>query len=229
MTPTFEDKERGVQLYLGDCLEILPMLTGIDAVVTDPPYGVNGQQNSKTCQRLAGQKNDYNGFKDSLDYAKRVGQSVVLWSISNGIRCVLTPGNKAVCGYPTPDSFGSFFQPASVGLQPWGRADSQPILYYGKSPHGGRQLLCQKCSWQLTEPPSTNEHPCAKPLVAWTRVLLSASLQSEWVLDPFMGSGTTGIACLRTGRRFIGIEIDPTYYKIAEDRIKRELAQGVLL
>ena len=64
-----------------------------------------------------------------------------------------------------------------------------------------------------------NGHPCPKPRL-WARGLVTLlTLSGDTILDPFMGSGTTGVACVQTGRNFIGIEIDPTYYAIAERRI----------
>ena len=71
------------------------------------------------------------------------------------------------------------------------------------------------------------EHPTQKPvkLMNWT---LSHFPDARVILDPYMGSGTTGIACIRTGRRFIGIEIDPKHFQTAKERIERELRQGTL-
>lgn len=63
---------------------------------------------------------------------------------------------------------------------------------------------------------------------AWSRIVIAASLENHLILDPFMGSGTTGVACVRTGRRFIGIEIDPGYFEIARKRIAAELAQTTI-
>ena len=72
-----------------------------------------------------------------------------------------------------------------------------------------------------TEPP--NGHPCPKPLewMEWL-VLKSSPFENETILDPFAGSGTTGVACIRTERRFIGIEKEPKYFEIACKRIERE-------
>lgn len=214
-------------LYLGDCLEILPMIESVDAVVTDPPYGVSGQQNTKTASRRDGKKNDYQAFIDSVDYVNDVAVKAISQLISSGCRVVLTPGNRCVTLYPVPDSFGAVFQPASVGLQPWGRADAQPILYYGKSPHGGTRLPGQKCSYTLTEAPpkDADGHPCPKPIRFWTSLLEASSNPGETVLDPFMGSGTTGVACANLGRSFIGIEITERYFDIACERIENAYRQ----
>lgn len=215
-------------LYLGDCLEILLTLPKVDAVVADPPYGVSGAQNTKTVKRRGGRKNDYHGTTDDYAYVLAVCVPAIELCISRFSRVVVTPGNRAVCAYPPVDSFGAIYQPASVGLQPWGRADAQPILYYGRSPYGGRALPGQRCSYVLTETPDANGHPCPKPLKFWTLLVRGMSLAGETVLDPFMGSGTTGVACAQLGRRFVGIEIEPRYFDIACKRIEDAQRQGKL-
>lgn len=207
-------------LYLGDCREILPLLPKVDAVVTDPPYGVDGAQNTTTAKRRGGRKNDYSSFLDSVEYVEDVAVDVITRLVRLGFRVVLTPGNRCLTMYPPPDSFGAIYQPASVGLQPWGRADAQPILYYGKSPFGGSELPGQRCSHVLTETAEPNGHPCPKPIRFWSKVLASSSRADETILDPFMGSGTTGVACVKLGRKFIGIEIDEGYFEIACKRIR---------
>lgn len=71
-------------------------------------------------------------------------------------------------------------------------------------------------------------HPNEKPLDLLVRLVESYAAPGDTVLDPFMGSGTTGVACVRTGRRFIGVEISPEYYRIAERRIAAEQARTPL-
>lgn len=78
--------------------------------------------------------------------------------------------------------------------------------------------------WRQSKP-RDSEHPNAKPTELPQAFIEAITQRSEIVLDPYMGSGTTGIACIRTGRLFLGVEIDPHYFDIAVDRIKRELAQ----
>ena len=215
-----------VTLYLGDCLEILPTLAGgsVDAVVTDPPYGIARGKGQINKARGKGFYSD--AFDDSPAYVRNVVVPVIE-SLRNMCGCVvLTPGNKNMCAYPQPDSFGCFYQPAASGLQVFGNVDAQPIFYYGRNrnPNMGKRL-----SWQVTEPPATNEHPCAKPQKAWKVLLCSVTRRGDTVLDPFMGSGTTGVACIQTGRKFIGIEIDEGYFEIAKRRIAEAQMQPVLL
>ena len=74
-----------------------------------------------------------------------------------------------------------------------------------------------------------NDHPCAFPVELARRPIVSSTPIGGIVLDPFMGSGTTGVACIRTGRKFIGIEKEPKYFDIAVKRIKDELNRFPLL
>ena len=215
----------GITIYHGDCREILPELPKVDLVLTDPPYGVSGVQNTRTAKRRGGRKNDYTMFQDSAEYVVEIAVPVIAGFVRSGVRVIVTPGNRCLTLYPPPDSFGAFFQPASVGLQAWGRADAQPILYYGKSPHGGIGLPSQKCSWQLTESAGKAAlgHPCPKPLGAWKGLVASGSVDGDTILDPFMGSGTTLRAAKDLGRRAIGIEIEEKYCEIAAKRLQQEV------
>ena len=219
MKPYYE--RGGITIYHADCREVLPTLDAgsVDLVLTDPPYGINGGQGR--VNRLRGKGNYTPLFTDDNDYLCRVVVPVITNLISN-IRCVvLTPGSKHFALYPQPDSFGSFFQPASVGLQVFGNADAQPIFYYGKNASGKNMGV--PCSYQLTESPEENGHPCVKPIRAWRRLLSNISQEGQTVLDPFMGSGTTLRAAKDLGRRAIGIELEERYCEIAARRLEQEV------
>jgi len=198
---------------------VLPGLSGVDAAVIDPPYGVDGALNTRTASSRSHRANDYVSFVDSVNYVSDVAVPAVKMLVDAGVRIALTPGNKCFTLYPPPSAFGALYQPASVGLQAWGRADAQPVLYYGKSPYGGKELPSRRCSYMLTETAEKNGHPCPKPLGLIKWLVSNVSLTGETVADPFMGSGTTGVACAKMGRPFIGIEIEPTYFDIACRRI----------
>ena len=207
-------------LYLGDCREVLPTLPRVDAVITDPPWGVDGTQRTVSATRACGKKNAYANMVDAVSYVERVVVPAITLALGMAKRGVVFPGNRCLTYYPPPRSFGCFFQPASVGLQPWGRADSQPIFYYGAHPVGSRALPGQRLSHLLTEAPEINGHPCPKPIRAMEKILDCASLRGETILDPFMGSGTTGVAAMTLGRKFIGIENSGVYFEIACRRIE---------
>jgi DNA modification methylase len=220
-----EEQIGDCRLILGDCIEVLPTLGPVDAVVTDPPYGVNGAQNTKTAKNRGGRKNDYNTFTDSPEYVEQFAAKAVRICVDRFGRVVVTPGNRCLNLYPSPNSFGAIYQPASVGLQAWGRADAQPILYYGKSPHGGVGIPSQRCSYVSTEAAEKNGHPCPKPLGLMRQLVKSASMPGETILDPFMGSGTTLVACAKLGRKGIGIEISEDYFEIACRRVEEAYRQ----
>ena len=215
-------------LYLGDCLEILPTLPKVDAVVTDPPYGINGGRGGSSIERGRG---NYEGAFTAADDTPEYISAVVLKALAHcrwiARSVILTPGNKNFMLYPQPDGFGCLYQPAGGGAQRWGWIDSQPVFYYGESPLQGRQLF--PCSFMVTKHDECdNGHPCPKPLSVMKKLVEKASGPDEVVLDPFMGSGTTGVACLWAGRKFIGIEIEEKYYNIAVERITNAQRQSTL-
>lgn len=109
----------------------------------------------------------------------------------------------------------------------WGFGMWQPILCYGKDPYlaageGARPDVIRTNHFGQTE---KFDHPCPKPLSVWMKFVARWSRAGETVVDPFMGSGTTGVACAKLGRRFIGIEIDEGYFDIACKRIRDAYAQ----
>lgn len=191
-------------LYLGDCLEILPTLEEVDAVITDPQYGVGVDYN--------------NGTTDNEDHVLRV--SIPAICMANAKRKMLTHGIKNMWLWPRPDHIGSFYYPAGAGCNSWGFTCWQPIFYYGKDPYLAAGKGSKPDSFSATLAAEKNGHPCPKPIDQMVKMVDRASMWQEAVLDPFMGSGTTGVACMNLGRKFIGIEIEPKYFDIACRRIE---------
>jgi len=217
MKPYYE--QDGIQIWHGDCRDVLPLLPPVDLVLTDPPWGIEGGKGNINTKR--GKGNYESAFTDDEQHILAVVVPV-LTGLIDTVRCVvLTPGFKYMVHFPPPTSFGCFYMPASVGMQTFGHGDAQPILYYGKNARGNNLV---PCSYTLTEAPPAIAHPCPKPFKAWRRLLSNISREGQTVLDPFMGSGTTLRAAKDLGRHAIGIEIEERYCEIA---VKR-LAQGVL-
>jgi DNA modification methylase len=105
-------------------------------------------------------------------------------------------------------------------LSPVGFADWEAIMVYGSNVYGPAHDHFHACP-----PPADNGHPCPKP-VAWAEWLVTRFTKpDDTVLDPFLGSGTTAVACVQTGRRYIGIELSEAYCEIAAKRIEKALAQ----
>lgn len=213
------------ELYLGDCLEILPTLGRVDAVVTDPPYGVGFsgkiavQRNGSVTKGLAG----YTNFDDSSENVRARIIPAIKMALAMATRAVITPGTECLFMYPQPADIGCFYSAAGTGLSSWGFRCSQPILFYGSCPYMATGAGARPNSMGQSYPNDANQsgHPCAKPLPLAKWLVGRASLVGEQVLDPFMGSGTTGVACVVLGRKFIGIEIEPEYFEIACRRIEK--------
>ncbi len=204
-------------LYLGDCLEILPTLGKVDAVVTDPPYGV-AYAGSET-KHSARDGNGYASFDDTPKNVAAVCVPAVRQAVALARSCVVTPGNACSHLYDAPRAQGAIFYPSGAGFGPWGFTCSQPLFYYGRDPFLMRGLGSQPNGFSSTEPAEKNGHPCPKPIRQTLWMVKRVSFDGETVLDPFMGSGTTGVACAKLGRKFIGIEIDPGYFDIACRRV----------
>lgn len=190
-----------VTLYCADCLRLLPGLEGVAAVVTDPPYGIGV---------------DYGAWKDSSDgywdwfsaalsLLRRVAATVVFTHRVNALHELV--GWTHVAVWHKPMAFGFAI---NNFLGHW-----EPIFWYGKP----NKAVCDVFSHNTAKP---TKHPRPKP---YDLMLSLVQLTDGAVCDPFMGSGTTGVACVRTGRKFIGIEINPQYFEIAHRRIKAEVDQ----
>lgn len=221
-SPDFQAK--GVTLYLGDCLELGPTLEGIDAVVTDPPYdiaagggGIGGKRQYLTDIRgkldCGFSVESLGCFKTWMAFcAKATLVRLIQQAEKQDLRWQLITWNKT---NPTPLSNGNYLP------------DAEYIIHaFDKLPECDFRA---KSRW-ICGPVEQNNilHPTVKPLYVMSRLIQTAAARGAAVLDPYMGSGTTGIACLRTGRKFVGIEKDPTHFETAVRRIRAELDQGYL-
>lgn len=215
-------------LYLGDCREILPTLGKVDAVVTDPPYGV-GFTGKRTKHSDNSGRDSYADNESSID-------DVVLPALDQALkiakRGAIFSGNASLRKYPQYADLGGIICPNGGGRSPWGFGCFNPILFFGKSPYlevgeGSRPTAAAiyHPGMHVTGEAIGNDHPCPKPLAFMLWTVRTASREAETVLDPFMGSGTTGVACVKLGRKFIGIEIEPKYFDIACKRIRDAYAQ----
>lgn len=196
-------------LYLGDCRDILPTLGKVDAVVTDPPYGI-----SKDGQKRA---TGGNGGRKAYEFlgwdGERPDASLLAEIAKFAPVCVMWGGNY----------FADLLPPTGKWLV-WDKGQrinqSDGELAYTSMP--GALRICTINRVELMTDGA--EHPTQKPvkLMQWT---LAQVGNPALVLDPFMGSGTTGVACMRVGAAFIGIEREPTYFDIACRRIEAAYKQ----
>ena len=215
-------------LYLGDCREILPTLPKVDAVITDPPYGVNlgNHRGANDFRSTVLTKAGYQSYEDTPENFKAIVAPVIEQSIKNSDRAIVFMAGHSAWMLPTPSAVGGVFLPSAMGRNPWGFASIQHALFYGSAPdlHKGAKAT----AIYSTETADKNGHPCPKP-IGWMNWAISlGSRNGETILDPFMGSGTTGVAAMQLGRKFIGIEIEPKYFDIACERIENAQRQQTL-
>jgi DNA modification methylase len=205
-----------VELHLGDCLEVMKSIPdkSVDAVITDPPYGINWDTNYQ-----------FDLHNSSAEYAKNMKRKEHK-RIAGDDSFDPTPLFK----YKTVVLFGCnyFMDKLPKGsLFVWDKRTKEGKAFMSEaevawSSKLGAVKMFSHC-WQGFSRASENSqhfHPTQKPVAVMKWLIEKNTHEGDTILDPFMGSGTTGVACVQTGRNFIGIEIDEGYFKIAEKRIK---------
>ena len=190
-------------LYLGDCLEILPTLPKVDAVITDPPYGINWKprvthQDQKWVDDVQFDPSPFLAvgklhlFFGAQYFANKLPNS------EGWVTWVKRPVNFDFSNDPRT------YSTTELAWTNWGKSRHIVHVWDGGKRAGSsdNRSFC---------------HPAQKPVEVMRWCLPD---DSESILDPFMGSGTTGVAAVQMGRKFIGIEIDPRYFEIACRRIE---------
>jgi site-specific DNA-methyltransferase (adenine-specific)/modification methylase len=202
-------------LYLGDCLEILPTLGKVDAVVTDPPYGI-GEAAGKNASR-------HHVFKGVMVKANDHG--VDEWddkTVDGAIPLIQYIARQQII-------FGGNYYdlpPSSCWLV-WDKENGKSHFADCELAWTNLRIAVRRIRYMWNGMFRTNnerrgDHPTQKPIGVMEWAL---SFTTGDVLDPFMGSGTTGVACVNLGRKFIGIEIMPKYFDIACERIENAQRQ----
>lgn len=188
-------------LYLGDCQDILPSIGKVDAVVTDPPYGIGIANNPI---RQAHSKRNWDAFipdNTLFDLLRECSEYQIIWG-------------------------GNYFSlPPSKGFYIWDKVQ----------PENFTLAMCEMAWTNIDKPAKIfkfrvvgyeKSHPTQKPVALMEWCIQKLPDTAKTILDPFMGSGTTGVACAKLGRSFIGIERDPEYFDIACKRIEDAYKQG---
>lgn len=189
-------------LYLGDCMEILPSLPTVDAVVTDPPYGIGEKMKGGTW----GAATKYADFR-RWDLAPEAAAFAALLDLA--VPSIIWGGNY----FPLP--------PSRCWLA-WSKSNAVPTMADFELAWTNLDKPCKRFDGNVGAHPSG--HPTEKPvpLMEWC---MGQSATAQTILDPYMGSGTTGVACMNMGRKFIGIEIDQKYFATACERIENAQRQ----
>ncbi len=210
-------------LYCGDCRDVLPLLSGVDAVVTDPPYGISLENHGVGHKKRSASSYSIAGDKD-----QSAGIHVLEWAENNDL---------PVCFFASP-------------RMPW-PGEWRNLLVWDKGGAvggGGDIKTCWKQTWELIQiarngplsgardesvirwpvgPQDSRLHSCQKPvgLMAY----LINKIGPRRPIDPFMGSGSTGVACMQAGIEFVGVEVDRRHFETACRRIEEAQRQAPLI
>lgn len=219
-------------LYLGDAREIVPTVDAVDGVITDPPFGI--------------------GFKyashDDRPEAYEGGYGAWLWGILEAAEAKCSPGSPLFVWQASPNirRFSEWFPrdwrlfvaaKNFVQMRPTAMNYSyDPVIAWwtpGAKPWSdgtaNRDFHIANTAPLVARPENIErEHPCPRPVDQISHVVDQWCRPGGVVLDPFMGSGTTAVACMRLGRKFIGIEKDPEYFDIACRRLAQAQRQSDL-
>ena len=234
------------ELWCGDCLELMQKIPAgsVSAIVTDPPYGMSYKSNRQGVDRKVSNRREGDVVVRESYFSHIENDDTVPIEWLGEAYKVLCDGGAlyAFCHWDKWDALKAAVVDAGFSVK--------NMLVMNKSNHGmgdlrgsyapkhelllfavkGRHLLRfpngrGKDVWDLPVKFSgaVRLHPNEKPIAWLTPAIENSSDQMGAILDPFMGSGTTGVACARLNRRFIGIEKDPTYFEIAKRRIDEAL------
>ena len=218
------------QVITGDCLEVLPTLAAqsVNLIATDPPYMINTK--SDGMGKLNPWADRINGafwYSVWFKQARRLlRQSGGMWAFINWRG--LTTYQKVAddMGWPIESLLvwdkGGLGPGGPKGLRPTYEMVALWAMSYFAIPNRGLADI-QRFPWASVKPTG---HPAEKPVTLMCWLIENSTKPDDLILDPFCGSGTTGVACVQTGRRFIGIEIDPGYADIARARIAKAAEQA---
>jgi len=198
-----EERIGGQRLILGDCISVMPLLERFDAVVTDPPYGIGIASNPVRQKHTKKDWDEFVASENHLAMLREISSEQIIWG-------------------------GNYFDlPPSRGFLVWDK----------KQPENFSLAMCEQAWWSRDTNAKVfsksvlgynKAHPTQKPvaLMEWCIGFLP---NAQTILDPFMGSGTTLVACQRLGRNGTGIELDPDYFDIACRRVDEATRQPDLL
>lgn len=231
-------------LYCGDCMDVLPTLPKVDAVITDPPY--EDEAHTKGRRLLGKQESgkrtveygalDFSMMSDEL----RMKSSLLAAELCSGWMLSFCQAEAVSLWREAHEAAGAKYKRAMVWLKP----DGAPQFTGDRPGMGYESIVASWCgsgrskwngggrhgvfSHPHRESSSPKQHMTQKPSTLMRELVALFTDHGNTILDPFMGSGTTGVAAIQMGRKFIGIERDPRYFDIACERISRAQAQGML-
>ena len=225
-------KPNNIRLFKGDCLDIVKQLKSesVDLVVTDPPYRtisggnksrkwINGY-GSSVLHRNDGKIFDYNNIdhKAWLSECYRVlKDGTHLYVMSNLLNLFDLKDIAESVGFSLHNLL--VWEKNTANANRWYMKNCEYVLFFRKGQAKTINNPSSKSVHKYTNPVGNKLHPTEKPVELMELYVSNSSKEGALVLDPFMGSGTTGVACKHLHRNFIGVEIDEKYFNVAQERI----------
>lgn len=224
----------GIDLWHGNSFECLPLIGKVDHVICDPPYEVHmHERGGKVLRTDGGPELEKIPFASIEDIRHSAAQVMV--KASAGWLLVFCTAEGVALWRDEIEAAGAKYKRACAWIKP----DSAP-QFNGQGPaHGFENVIAAWCgkghsSWNgggrrgvfthnVNPPDRDGRHPTEKPVSLMLELVELFTKPGDVILDPFMGSGSTGIACVRSGRKFIGIELDLKFYQVAKERMLDEL------
>ena len=203
-------------LYLGDCMDILPTLDKVDAVITDPPFGVGnfvqttGSLRGRGVER--GKAVDWNESAPPPEFfslLKLMSKHRIIWG-ANFFNCFEDRGGAIIWDKAQP-------------MPNFSKADIASCTHFQKT----EIVRIPWTNFDVARQAQT-DHPCERPVELYDWCIRYLPKPITLIADPYLGSGSCGVAAILSGRKFIGIEREPKYFDIACKRIEQAVAQGQL-
>lgn len=225
----------GVTMHLGDCREIVSSISGIDHIITDPPYedelhnamgSIRRNDGRKMVQELGFEGINASRTEIAETLVKASNGWLIVFTLAEGVRAWRDPMQAAGAKWDTtlawikPDASPRFNgQGAARGFEC--AVTAWCGTGYRRWNSGGKRGVYTHC----VNVGRQGEHPTEKPLPLMSELILDYTKDHELVCDPFTGSGTTGVAAVKAGRRFVGMERDQRWFDLACRRIEAALKQ----
>jgi DNA modification methylase len=204
MTIIREERIGNQRLILGDCLQVMPLLGKVDAVVTDPPYGIGITKSNRLATSRGMGGKSWDSVPADIEPIMARGVQTIIWG-------------------------GNYFDlPATRAPLVWDKNNAGRDFADFEMAWTNLDMVARRFVFRPMNMDGGKEHPTQKP-VALMEWCLGFLPDAKTILDPFMGSGTTLVACQRMGRHGIGIELDPDYFAIACKRVDEAARQPDLL
>lgn len=206
-------------LHLGDCRQLIPSVRGVDAIVTDPPYGLSfdygaGHQPKNTKQR--------DGNRWGKEWGKMTGDHTPFEpNILLRWPAVIWGANHFCTALPSPRTWLVWDKGVPEGMS----SSACELAWTSLKGGGVRRMKLLWSGFRREVEVRQHFHPTQKPVKLMEWCIAQISKRDHTIFDPFMGAGATGVAAVRAHRKFVGVEIEPEFFDTACRRIEAEVAQ----